>query len=353
MTSVEFAEIVEQICKRLEFLSVKNPKLIATCKTGEDFEKCVLNATEETLSTRGIPHNISYAPGSHVFPDIVVEFENGEKYGIEVKSSSSPNSKNWKINGNSVLGSTKEDVADTYIIFGKTAIGNQAFRYRRYEDAIANVAVTHSPRYAIDMELAPDETFFAKSKLTYAQISESDDPIGLITSYFRSKGEKAWWLAENTPAAIRIFSDLPAEEQSKLIGYCFAHFPEVFSNSRKKFYRSALWLVTEQSVVSPSLRDNFTAGGRTDLFFDNAMYQEIPRIFSSLYRDRKYVILALLEASSSELMADWNWNGSIDDIEESRLSAWISVASGQFTEKSVNDYSRKEMLYNIMLSRKI
>lgn len=93
MTSVEFAEIVEQICKRLEFLSVKNPKLIATCKTGEDFEKCVLNATEETLSTRGIPHNISYALGSHVFPDIVVEFENGEKYGIEVKSSSSPNSK--------------------------------------------------------------------------------------------------------------------------------------------------------------------------------------------------------------------------------------------------------------------
>lgn len=353
MTSVEFAGIVEQICKRLEFLSVKSPKLIAACKTGEDFEKCVLNATEETLSTRGIPHNISYAPGSHVFPDIVVEFENGEKYGIEVKSSSSPNSKNWKINGNSVLGSTKEDVADTYIIFGKTAIGNQGFRYRRYEDAIANVAVTHSPRYAIDMELAPDETFFAKSKLTYAQISESDDPIGLITSYFRSKGEKAWWLAENTPAAIRIFSDLPAEEQSKLIGYCFAHFPEVFSNSRKKFYRSALWLVTEQSVVSPSLRDNFTAGGRTDLFFDNAMYQEIPRIFSSLYRDRKYVISALLEASSSELMADWNWNGPIDDIEESRLSAWISVASGQFTEKSVNDYSRKEMLYNIMLSRKI
>lgn len=42
MTSVEFAKIVEQICKRLEFLSVKNPKLIATCKTGEDFENVSL-----------------------------------------------------------------------------------------------------------------------------------------------------------------------------------------------------------------------------------------------------------------------------------------------------------------------
>lgn len=353
MVSVEFAKIVEKICKYLEFLSVKNPNLIAACNTGERFEKCVVDATKETLSTLGISHTVSYTPGSHVFPDIIVEFENGERYGIEVKSSSSPNSKNWKINGNSVLGSTKEDVADTYIIFGKTAIGNQGFRYRRYEDAIANVAVTHSPRYAIDMELSPGETFFAKSNLTYNQISGSDDPIGLITSYFRSKGEKAWWLAENTPAAIRMFSDLSVEEQSKLTGYCFAHFPEIFSNSCKKFYRSALWLMTEQSVVSPSLRDNFTAGGRTDLFFDNAMYQEIPRIFSSLYRDRKNVILALVDAPSSELMADWNWDGPIDDKEESRLSAWISVVSGQFTEKSVNNYNRKEMLYSIMLSRKI
>ena len=99
-----------------------------------------------------------YAWG-HAFPDIVIDFPNGEKYGIEVKSSSSPTSKSWKINGNSVLGSTKEDVIDTYVIFGKTAIGNQGFRFKRYEDAVANVAVTHSPRYTIDMDIPPEETF--------------------------------------------------------------------------------------------------------------------------------------------------------------------------------------------------
>ncbi len=353
MTSVEFAKIVEKICKRLEFLSVKNPNLIAACNTGESFEKCVVDATKETLSALGIPHIVSYTPGSHVFPDIIVEFESGERYGIEVKSSSSPNSKNWKINGNSVLGSTKEDVADTYIIFGKTAIGNQGFRYRRYEDAIANVAVTHSPRYAIDMELSPGETFFAKSKLTYNQISESDDPIGLITTYFRSKGEKAWWLAENTPAAIRMFSDLSVEEQSKLTGYCFAHFPEIFSSGCKKFYRSALWLITEQSVVSPSLRDNFTAGGRINISLDDAMYQNVSRIFSSLYRDRENILSELTDASSDELLTDWGWDGPIDDTLELRLSAWISVTANELTYKYVNNYDRKKILSDIMTAQKV
>lgn len=154
MTSIEFGKIVEQICQYLKHLSETSPKLIAACKTGEDFEQCVFDATEAILSNLGISATVFYTPGSHVFPDIVVEFDHGEKYGIEVKSSTSSSSKNWKINGNSVLGSTKEDVIDTYIVFGKTAIGNQGFRCKRYEDAIANVAVTHSPRYAIDMEIA-------------------------------------------------------------------------------------------------------------------------------------------------------------------------------------------------------
>lgn len=119
MTSMEFGKIVEQICQYLKHLSDTNPKLIAACKTGEDFEQCVFDATEATLANLGIQATVFYTPGSHVFPDLVVEFDHGEKYGIEVKSSTSSNSKNWKINGNSVLGSTKEDVIDTYIVFGK------------------------------------------------------------------------------------------------------------------------------------------------------------------------------------------------------------------------------------------
>lgn len=159
MTSFEFGLFVNEVCNTLQHISETSPESIAACKSGEDFEACVVQAVQDTLTTARISATVHYTAGSHVFPDIVVEFSDGAKYGIEVKSSSSSNSKNWKINGNSVLGSTKEDVIDTYIIFGKTHIKNQGFRCRRYEDAVANVAVTHSPRYAIDMEIAPDQTF--------------------------------------------------------------------------------------------------------------------------------------------------------------------------------------------------
>ena len=94
------------------------------------------------------------------------------------------------------------------------------------------------------MDITPEETFFAKCGYSYQQISESSDPIGLITSYFKSQGQRAWWLSESTPAAIRMFSDLSVKERDMLIGYCFAHFPEIFSSRANKFSRCAMWLVT-------------------------------------------------------------------------------------------------------------
>ncbi len=305
MTTAEFAAFVEQVCHVLEGISQQNPERVTSCNTGEKFEMLVAEATEVAVDRDFPGAQIHYVPGSHAFPDIVVEFLGGDRYGIEVKSSSSSTSRSWKINGNSVLGSTKENVLDTYIVFGKTARGHHAFRYKRYEDAVANVGVTHSPRYLIDLEIAPNETFFAKSGLSYQEISQSDNPIGLITDYFRSQGQRAWWLAESDSATLRLFGELSAEEQDDLIGYCFAHFPEVFSAGSKKFSRCAIWMVMDRSVVSTSLRDNFSAGGRTDVKTKNGEYLRVSRVFKSLHEHRAAVRKALALATSEELFADW------------------------------------------------
>lgn len=347
MTS--FFAIVEQICETLEAWSISNPSQIAACKTGEDFERCVARAVEETLNRLRLQAHVNYTAGSHVFPDIVLEFENGEKYGIEVKSSSSPSSKSWKINGNSVLGSTKAaDVIDTYIIFGKTALGNQGFRFKRYEDAIANVAVTHSPRYFIDMDVAPEDTFFAKSGLTYKELNDAANPISLITEYFRRQGQRAWWLAESTPAAIRMLSDLSEDEKAELIGYCFAHFPEVFSSSAKKFSNIAMWLVTDRGVVSSSLRDNFSAGGKVFLPTSRAVYESVPRIFNTLRTYRHNVLSALRDATSETLQADWGDPEISEDTFKGKVSSWITVAASMFSSESVNHYDKVTLLYDIL-----
>ena len=344
MTPELVAEFVEKVRQYLEDLSNTNPAVIAACKSGEDFEVCVRDAAAAVLAREGIQAEIQYEQGSHVFPDVVLVFANGEKYGIEVKSSTSTSSKNWKINGNSVLGSTKEDVVDTYIIFGKTAIGNQGFRCKRYEDAIANVAVTHSPRYAIDMEIASGETFFAKSGLTYKQISESKDPIGQITAYFRSQGQHAWWLAESTPAAIRMFSNLSAEEKKALVGYCFAHFPEVFSSGTTKFSRCAMWLAAEHSIVSSSLRDNFSAGGKIEY----GQFGKISRIYKTLEECREYVLKALEDATVEELYADWGlaYRDSYADFD--KVANWLQVATSHCPPMSETGYNSLKLFLSIM-----
>ena len=343
MTPEQFAELVEKIRQYLEDLSHTNPAAITACRSGEDFEVCVRDAVEAVLLREGICANIQYEQGSHTFPDIVLAFSNGDKYGIEVKSSTGTG-RSWKINGNSVLGSTKEAVIDTYVMFGKTAMGHQAFRCKRYEDCVADVAVTHSPRYRIDMDLAPGTTFFDKSGLSYQQISNAEKPIDLITEYFRSQGQHAWWLAESTPAAIRMFSDISVEERKVLLGYCFAHFPEVFSTSSNKFSRCAMWLAAEHSIVSSSLRDNFSAGGK----YEYLDYGRIPRIFDTLESCRKYVLRALDEATIEQLCEDWRVPYQEEFRTYNKLSAWLGVASASCPPAVNVGYKSNDILISIM-----
>lgn len=343
MTPELFADFVEKIRQYLEALSHTNPAAIAACRSGEDFEVCVRDAVEAVLLREGIHAEIQYEQGSHTFPDIVLVFRNGDKYGIEVKSSTGTG-RSWKINGNSVLGSTKEDVIDTYVMFGKTTMGHQAFRCKRYEDCVADVAVTHSPRYRIDMDLAPGTTFFDKSGLSYQRISNAEKPIDLITEYFRSQGQHAWWLAESTPAAIRMFSDISVEERKVLLGYCFAHFPEVFSTSSNKFSRCAMWLAAEHSIVSSSLRDNFSAGGK----YEYLDYGRIPRIFDTLESCRKYVLRALDEATIEQLCEDWRVPYQEEFRTYNKLSAWLGVASASCPPAVNVGYKSNDILISIM-----
>ena len=343
MTNEAFARLVDEVREYLENLATTNPAVIAACRSGEDFEVCVRDAIAAVLDSNGIHAEIQYEQGSHTFPDIVLVFDNGDKYGIEVKCSTGTG-RSWKINGNSVLGSTKEDVIDTYVMFGKTAPGHQAFRCKRYENCVADVAVTHSPRYRIDMDLAPGATFFDKSGLSYHQISSAEKPIELITDYFRSQGQHAWWLAESTPAAIRMFSDISAEERKALLGYCFAHFPEVFSTSSNKFSRCAMWLAAEHSIVSSSLRDNFSAGGK----YEYLDYGRIPRIFDTLEDCKQFVLKALDEASIEQLCEDWRLPFHPEFRTYSKLSAWLGVASASCPPAAKVGYKSNDILISIM-----
>lgn len=323
-----FKEYVDNVVTTLRTMAAENPAYITSCKSGDDFELRVVDAANRTLESMGLSASVLHTPGSHAFPDIIIEFNDGDKYGIEVKSSTAAKAKGWKINGNSVMGSTRdESVIETYIVFGKTAPSALDFKARKYDECIANVVVTHSPRYLIDLDLPENETFFAVSGISYEQITTSDNPIGLITKYFQSQGQKAWWLSESTPAAVRLFSDLNEAEQMQCFGYGLAHFPELFERNKNKYKRLATWLATEKSIVSPSVRDDFSAGGQVDLVLAGRAYPKLPQIFQRLIDYKEAFIKALNAADSDALCADWGIPVITLPDEKSKVNAWIQVTA--------------------------
>lgn len=247
-----------------------------------------------------------------------------------------------------MLGSTRDDsVIETYIIFGKTA--TLTFKARKYNDCVANVVVTHSPRYLIDMDISEGETFFEKLGIDYKTIVESDNPIGLITSYFSSIGEKAWWLTESSPATVRMFSDLSIKEQYECFGYGLAHFPELLGSNSTKYKRFSVWLATEQSIVSPALRDDFSAGGRVDLSVNGSAYKELPQIFRRLLLYKDNLTSALDSCESEILCADWECAQTNLLTLQDKVDYWINIASAHIRPNQLpDDITPTKLLQDIL-----
>lgn len=132
MDSIKFESFIDSVVSELFEVSKITPTEITSCKSGDDFELCVVRAVNTVISKLKVNALVNHIPGSHVFPDIIIDFGKDGRYGIEVKSSSANKSKGWRINGNSIMGSTRDDsVIETYIVFGKTAKGNIDFKARR------------------------------------------------------------------------------------------------------------------------------------------------------------------------------------------------------------------------------
>src|SRR3989344_7847026 len=98
--------------------------------------------------------------GKQTFPDIIAN----KYYGIEVKVTAEDK---WVSTGNSVMEGTRvDDVDHIYMFFGKLA-GISDIKYRRYQDCLSDVGVTHSPRYKIDMSLPQGNSIFDKLGIKY------------------------------------------------------------------------------------------------------------------------------------------------------------------------------------------
>ncbi len=236
---------------------------------------------------------------AQTFPDIIV----GRYFGVEVKSTTS---NHWKSTGSSIVEATRnKDVERIYMLFGKLGGTPIEFRCRPYQDCLYDIAVTHSPRYLIDMELSPDETIFAKMGVGYDDLRVSPNSIERVRSYYREeamrrrKKEMPWWLSQDSDSQavgmnVRLWRDLSLEEKSRIRAQALILFPEILNPrfDRQKYDNVALWLCSYKSVVNPHVRDMFSAGGKIDCV-NGQRIPELPQVIKSLV-DLSDVIKSLL-----------------------------------------------------------
>ncbi len=334
MDNNTFLDFVQKIEERLKTMSEQQNDRFTRKTSPTEFERLVIEASKAVIDEEQYDCVIDYTEGGHIFPDIIYTFDNEVKFGIEVKSSTNENvpSDSWSILGNSILGSTRVDVEDLYIVFIKVNKKGCFVKSARYEDSVSDVVVTHSPRYKINLGQNPEESFFSKSGISYSSIKSSKDPIGLVTDYFRRQGHTAWWIAESTPAIIRIWEELNSDERKEILATAFILFPELISSTgSRKYKRLTKWLVANFSIVDSSLRDKFSAGGKVDLIIDGVCFDKMPRVMENLFLHSEEIRTKLNEVSLDEIQLYWDAYIPESDTLGERMNYWYSSISGELS----------------------
>ncbi len=149
--------------------------------TASSLECCALNKIKMACACSPFDAEEVQLISGQRFPDIVAN----QFYGIEVKSTKD---NHWTSTGSSIVETTRvENVDDIYLLFGKLGGDIPQFKCRPYQDVLYDIAVTHSPRYLINMELGKDETIFSKMGTSYDSFRMSADNISLVRKYYREK----------------------------------------------------------------------------------------------------------------------------------------------------------------------
>lgn len=160
------------------------------------------------------------------------------------------------------------DVTDIYVVFGKAG-GKPGARWRRYEDCITHVRVSHSPRFVVQVD---DDTprLFDQLDIRYDEFWPLDahEKMRHIREYARGRlqaGERMWWLEEvdhSLPLQVRLYMRLSDREKRMFRAEAAILSPKICGGSRMrgKYIDAALYLLTQHGVFCPQARDLFSAG---------------------------------------------------------------------------------------------
>ncbi|MEE6032326.1 hypothetical protein [Avibacterium paragallinarum] len=304
-------------------------------RSGLDLEKDVYNAVCHCSKNTPFENTISLVSGK-LFPDIVAN----QYYGIEVKSTQGDK---WTSIGSSILESTRiPNVERIFLTFGKLG-GDITFLSKPYEQCLSDIAVTHYPRYKIDMLLTKGESIFEKMGIPYDTLRNLENPISPVANYYKShlrKGESLWWVSNNilnevSPPKVRHWKVIDREERDMLIAQAYSFFPEtILSNSRDKYDKFALWLATKHGIINTSLRDDFSAGGQQTIYINDGSSYVASAVLKRVETSIRAIKYFIQNTPIEYLQVLWD-----QEIEQDRILQWKNLVLSYCRNPNKNQIS--------------
>lgn len=281
-----FAFLMRRTERHMNELSLANPEMFRKMSPSLFERESEKSIKEVCAGTPFTEEDIKLVSG-HIFPDIIAN----KYYGVEVKSTEK---NHWTSTGSSIMESTRdENVANIYMLFGNLGGNPPEFKCKPYQSVLKEIAVTHSPRYLIDMELEEKDTIFSKIGIPYDVFRKETNKIGLIRDYYRSKAikekksEVPWWLGETTPMTMEVIRDgFPKERKKRLVSEMLILFDDIIL---RDFASAAVWLCSRRNTINPSFRDMFTAGGKCIEIDGDASLTPYPHIVCTILAHREQI----------------------------------------------------------------
>lgn len=270
--------------------------------TGTEFEEIVYKALQDAgFDKNEITHS------SQKFPDFVLNGnEEGKKVGVEVKKT---DSSKWEVIGGSIYESLRNDIEETYVLMAKFGKNNPEVRLKKYEECIADLKVTHSPRFYLNMDLEEGEDYLSKNNAKELLDLSGEALNKKIRELLRSNRSTWWSEAETTP-----FSDLSREEKNIYLNDGIALFPEVFGGDYSNF---TPWMIYSCLVWCGNVRDIFSAGGNKKLEDCNIF---VSAVMARAFENADKIKDRINGMSDDEISKFWKVDPS---AMSNRIEAWL------------------------------
>jgi len=276
VTSADVEAILEGACG--EGNLKLNRKEFSYSEDSSKNEKFMVSLLEHAAEQRGFSKDLVNHLAGKSFPDVHLK---GSSIGIELKGSR----KGGTITGNSIFaGSMVENLNKVYLFYWiddrKPRLG-----FRDYFDCVFDAKVTHSPRFALQVDLPVEDSMFGNRSdqlgFVAADWLSGDKKYveGILSEIRRralARDEIPWWVQSETGeglafqadsgegfGGIRQLSNLEPAERYSLYKTLFLGFPEILFGGSAAHANAIGWAISRKSVIVG--RDAFSAGGQKEV----------------------------------------------------------------------------------------